>query len=138
MIDLKTSQDTADVIELLAACMGPSFLRVMEEFSRYRADASRSLLGFTKNDELIGLIGISHEAPHEVLLLHMAVKEPYRNQGIGRTMIQAYIQDNQIRRMEAETDRDAVDFYRQIGFQTRSIGEKYPGVERFICLYKSK
>ena len=34
----------------------------------------------------------------------------------------------------AETDQDAVNFYKNIGFHITSLGEKYPGVERFACL----
>lgn len=33
----------------------------------------------------------------------------------------------------AETDRDAVEFYRKYGFEIHSLGEKYPGVDRFHC-----
>ena len=28
---------------------------------------------------------------------------------------------------------DAVEFYRKLGFSIESLGEKYPGVERFRC-----
>lgn len=30
----------------------------------------------------------------------------------------------------AETDHDAIAFYRRYGFEIQSLGEKYPGVER--------
>ena len=33
----------------------------------------------------------------------------------------------------AETDRDAVEFYRRVGFEVESLGEQYPGTERFLC-----
>ena len=36
----------------------------------------------------------------------------------------------------AETDRDAVEFYWSSGFKVTSLGEKYPGVERFLCELK--
>jgi hypothetical protein len=29
---------------------------------------------------------------------------------------------------------NAVNFYRNIGFEITSLGEKYPGVERFQCI----
>ncbi len=35
--------------------------------------------------------------------------------------------------LQAETDRDAVGFYGKAGFTVTSLGEKYPGVERFAC-----
>lgn len=37
--------------------------------------------------------------------------------------------------VSAETDADAVEFYRKYGFKIKSLGEKYPGVERFLCEY---
>lgn len=36
-----------------------------------------------------------------------------------------------------ETDNDAVDFYRKYGFEITSLGEKYPGVERFLCEFRN-
>jgi ribosomal protein S18 acetylase RimI-like enzyme len=35
----------------------------------------------------------------------------------------------------AETDEEAVEFYRNIGFSIQSLGEKYPGVDRFKCTF---
>ncbi len=32
----------------------------------------------------------------------------------------------------AETDRSALGFYVALGFTMTSLGEKYPGVERFL------
>ncbi|NYE04281.1 ribosomal protein S18 acetylase RimI-like enzyme [Bacillus niacini] len=37
--------------------------------------------------------------------------------------------------VHAETDSDAVEFYRKYGFKITSLGEKYPGVERLLCEY---
>ncbi|MNU09693.1 hypothetical protein D3C72_2564150 [compost metagenome] len=34
----------------------------------------------------------------------------------------------------AETDHEAAGFYRSAGFTVTSLGEKYPGVERFACV----
>lgn len=38
--------------------------------------------------------------------------------------------------LDAETDADAVDFYRRCGFAVESLGERYPGVERFRCTWE--
>jgi hypothetical protein len=37
----------------------------------------------------------------------------------------------------AETDEEAADFYRNIGFTVESLGEKYPGIERFKCTFET-
>lgn len=48
-------------------------------------------------------------------------------------MINEFIKTNRIVRIRAETDKDAVGFYKKNGFTITSLGEKYPGVERFDC-----
>lgn len=48
-------------------------------------------------------------------------------------MIKEVLRMHQLMYLEAETDDEAVEFYKKIGFQVKSLGEKYPGVERFYC-----
>lgn len=48
-------------------------------------------------------------------------------------MIKEVVRIHQLTYLEAETDDEAVEFYKRIGFQVRTLGEKYPGVERFHC-----
>ena len=38
---------------------------------------------------------------------------------------------------DAETHIDAVPFYRQCGFEVESLGELWPGVERFACRWRA-
>ena len=45
---------------------------------------------------------------------------------------------HQLTYIEAETDKEAVEFYKKIGFQVKSLGEKYPGIERFHLCFKNK
>lgn len=53
-------------------------------------------------------------------------------------MIKCVCEIHSLSYISAETDRDAVGFYRKYGFQITSLGEKYPGVERFKCEYAVK
>ncbi|ETE89388.1 acetyltransferase [Bacillus thuringiensis serovar aizawai str. Leapi01] len=48
-------------------------------------------------------------------------------------MIKEVVRIYQLTYIEAETDDEAVEFYKRIGFQVKSLGEKYPGIERFHC-----
>ena len=70
----------------------------------------------------------------EVELKHIAIKPNYRGKGIGKKMINEFIKTKKIVKIKAETDKNAVDFYKKIGFSITSLGEKYPGVERFECI----
>jgi hypothetical protein len=52
-------------------------------------------------------------------------------------MVSELIEEFQITHLEATTDSDAVGFYRRSGFKIESLGEQYPGVERFRCVLQT-
>ncbi|MFS0727680.1 GNAT family N-acetyltransferase [Paenibacillus sp. 1P07SE] len=85
--------------------------------------------------KVVGFLGVERLSGEEAVLKHIAVLRHYRRLGIGKQMLDNYMRLYRIPTIEAETDRDAVQFYRHIGFQIKSLGEKYPGVERFRCIY---
>ena len=69
----------------------------------------------------------------QVEILALAVREAYRKQGVGKGLI-AYTQRQVKVPLTAETDDDAVGFYRRCGFSVTSLGEKYPGIIRYRCI----
>ena len=68
---------------------------------------------------------------------HIAVSPNHRGQGIGSKMISIIKVKHSLTFVFAETDKDAVNFYKNCGFKITSLGEKYPGVERFQCILES-
>ena len=88
--------------------------------------------------EVAGVIGLRQRGDEEAEILHIAVGQTSRNQGIGRKLIAEAQLVSDVRRMVAETDRTAVGFYRRCGFAIQSLGEKYPGTERFWCVLREK
>ncbi|EES73362.1 acetyltransferase, GNAT family [Paenibacillus sp. oral taxon 786 str. D14] len=134
MINLKDYNDRKEIINLLAECMFSEEERVVQEYEQYKNDQSRILLGRIENQKLVGLLGIVFQSDNEVELKHIAIKSSNRRQGLGTKLIMEFLKENHIRRIEAETDKDAVDFYRKIGFYITTLGEKYPGVERYKCI----
>ncbi|WP_328824102.1 GNAT family N-acetyltransferase [Niallia circulans] len=60
----------------------------------------------------------------------MAVSTKQRGKSVGSQMIKFL--SKQYTFISAETDNDAVGFYRKNGFKITSLGEKYPSVERFL------
>ncbi|WP_203756676.1 GNAT family N-acetyltransferase [Cellulomonas chitinilytica] len=67
----------------------------------------------------------------------LAVERTRRRSGLGRLLLDEVSLVSGYRWVEAETDRHSVEFYRRCGFSITSLGEKYPGVERFRCLRES-
>ncbi|OQR56930.1 GNAT family N-acetyltransferase [Bacillus sp. CDB3] len=93
-----------------------------------------------KNDQAVlykygnkGCIGIALIDTNRARMCHIAVDEKYRNQGIALQMIRAIISKYELTYIEAETDEEAVGFYKKWKFKIKSLGEKHPGMERFHC-----
>lgn len=138
LVNLKEDSDWEQVRELLAACMYPNEEKINRQVVLYQSDEFLLLYGVVIQSELVGLIGVSVDTTGKGVLRHIAVKPNHRGQGIGHTMIKHMMQIHNLIRLEAETDRDAVGFYQRAGFDVACLGEKYPGVERFLCVLKNE
>lgn len=103
-------------------------------FDEKYSSSNTALYLFLDNDEAIGVIGIKWTRKTAAEILHIAVDSTRRNRGIGRKMIDELLKKEDISELVAETDKDAVDFYRRCGFNVNSLAEKYPGTERFLCI----
>lgn len=134
MINLKTYYDLTELKSLLAECMWPDDVRISRELDCYLTDDSRGIYGEVIHNRLAGLIGIVSYSEEAVELKHIAIEPQYRGQGLGTKLIYEYIHSYHPSQISAETDQDAVGFYSKIGFEIHSLGEKYPGVERFNCI----
>lgn len=83
--------------------------------------------------KFIGVITISVQ-DDKCVITSLAVDETYQGRGIGKKLIN-HIKDK-YNYIVAETDDEAITFYRKQGFVIESLGEKYPGVNRYICTIK--
>lgn len=68
-------------------------------------------------------------------MISLAVDPAFRGQGIASTLISTAMDTLRCRTLYAETDDDAVGFYRKYGFHIKSLGEKYPGSVRYHCTF---
>lgn len=112
--------------------------RVNQEYEIYNQSRHRKLYSFVRESITVGCIGIEILSKNECEIKHIAVLPDEHGSGIGSQMIQLVCAKHLLRKISAETDRDAVDFYRKYGFKIIKLGEKYPGVERYKCEYKTK
>ncbi|MEC1520416.1 GNAT family N-acetyltransferase [Neobacillus niacini] len=103
------------------------------EYERYLKYPNRTLFAFELEGEIAGCIGIEFSSLKLCEIKHIAVSSEHRGKGIGSKMIRFILE--MYPSVSAETDSDAVEFYRKYGFKITSLGEKYPGVERFLCEY---
>src|SRR6478735_6996486 len=111
----------------------------MREVNSNRIDpAIKRLLSYATSEEkideeIISCIGIEIHNSSDGVIKHIAVLPKERGSGIGSSMIRFICKEHNLNSVSAETDKDAVLFYANFGFRITSLGEKYPGVERFLC-----
>ena len=133
MIEICTRSITSSIEELLS--YATSSYRVAEEYDKYVREESRKLYAMEEHKHFIGCIGIHFTETYCCEIKHIAVSPSKRGQGIGKRMIAFILERHSLQRIAAETDLEAVEFYKSCGFDITSLGEKYAGVERFWCEY---
>ena len=66
----------------------------------------------------------------------IAVEESSRRQGIGTLMLRQVMESCCLQAVFAETDDDAVGFYKKRGFKAHEIETEH-NVKRYICKFSS-
>ncbi|MBK3496411.1 GNAT family N-acetyltransferase [Viridibacillus sp. YIM B01967] len=131
MIGISSKIIQPSIRELLS--YATSIEKVDQAYIMYIESHNQSLFGYKNGKEDIsGCIGVEIKA-NNCEIRHIAVSPEERGKGIGGKMIEFIIDKYSLTNITAETDKDAVEFYRNLGFKITSLGEKYPGIERFLC-----
>jgi len=136
LVNVKPRIRDEEIVELLELCVFPDPERLERVIADYAGNPELQLYGYESEGEIVGVIGFRQvEQSADIVIEHLAVKPECRGAGFGRGQILEVIEMTKPRLVLAETDEEAVEFYRRIGFEIESLGEKYPGVERFRCTY---
>jgi ribosomal protein S18 acetylase RimI-like enzyme len=80
----------------------------------------------------VGVIGVRAERD-ELVIAHIGVAPARRRRGLGSYMVRQVATRLRPAAISAETDAEAVGFYRAYGFEIQTLGERYPGVIRYRC-----
>ncbi|QOS78269.1 GNAT family N-acetyltransferase [Paenibacillus sp. JNUCC31] len=134
LIDLKSRIQEPEVQELLSYSVFPDPDQLNRALQQYVDKDELHLEGYGDEGQLIGLIGYERTGTSEITIHHIAVLPENRFKNYGRGMISQLLANYNPDRLIAETDVEAVEFYRNTGFVVYSLGELYPGVERFRCV----
>jgi len=126
-----------EIKDLLYLCVFPDTYSLKKIIEKYKASSKLQLYGIGLEGKTIGLIGYQYIDKKVIEITHISVKPEFRGKGFGRVLISELLNKENPKEVTVETDDDAVEFYRHIGFVINSLGEKYPGVERYSCSFKS-
>lgn len=126
--------DMVRTTEIFALSVGDPSKGLVRWLHEYYAAPYHSLFVALRDELIVGVLGIDHTDNHRSVIRHLAVHPQCQWQGVGRRLIEEVVRLVEARGAVAETDRESVGFYRACGFMVSSLGEKYPGVERFECV----
>lgn len=124
---------TPEVVALLLAAAGPGATprAVVEPYQQ-----GATLLGVRRGDSVVGVLGFDRDGASRATVRALAVDAAHRRAGHARALVHAAGALTGLP-MVAETDRDAVGFYRACGFDVTDLGERYTGVRRFRCVLRA-
>lgn len=103
---------------------------------KYDTDADIFSFACNVNGIPCGVIILKHQINDEYEIMSIATKPSVRSKGVASKLIAFASKNLNCSIIKAETDDDAIGFYRKCGFQVVSLGEKYPGTVRYLCTFK--
>ncbi len=121
--------------EIYADCMYKPNLEKYREMMKKYIESPAVMILVNQTDGDVSAIMVSEFTDDGTKILGIAVAEKYRGCGIGRKMTKELRRMSAARPLLAETDCDAVGFYRSCGFRVEMIRKQYQDgiVERYLC-----
>lgn len=107
---------TPEVERLLARAMFPDPGRVRRRLEEYRTDSARRLFAWVEGGRPVSAAGVRQHG-EEVEVLHLGTAPGQEGRGHARALLHAVAAHLGAARMVAETDDDAVGFYRRASFE---------------------
>ena len=139
LLELTTKNELLPLYDVYKDCMYfPNEDKYREKIQSWLMDDWIRIFACVHDSKRKGLLVLKLTSTDQAEITGISVEEGSRNQGIGSFMIR----EIQLRfpniKLNAETDRDAVLFYKKNGFQIIEIQKNYNGetVTRYLCVKK--
>jgi ribosomal protein S18 acetylase RimI-like enzyme len=135
IVELEPWFDDAHFLHLVELACGFSDHNILHRVVHDEL-SKQNCVGFV--DDGVPIAFASYLLDAAAVIEYIAVAEASQHSGLGSQLIAHVRAHAGTRDVIAETDDDAVDFYRRVGF---AIGpgpahERYPGVRRYRCVLK--
>lgn len=139
MEEIRDSILTEEAYRVFAPCMyRPTWERFRERAEAWMRDDSARLLGTVEQGRLVGICVARLTEARAAVIEGIAVDAARRGQGIGKRLIRELCKRFDLTVLAAETDDDAVAFYRRCGFETAAMTARYGDSEcvRYRCILR--
>lgn len=114
--DIKEIITEPDILQLLAPSVyNPTEERLLNRAKKYHEDENTNIYAYKDNGEHKGIV-IFKIINNSAAILDIAVESKHQGQGIGRKLIDFIFNSFNVDNIIAETDDDAIGFYKKYGF----------------------
>ena len=134
--ELTLKNEFLQTYEIYKHCM---FMPTEEKFNNkvdlFLNDNSVKIFACFEQDKLLGIMVVSFIEQRKIEIIGIAVDVSARGKGIGSYMINQVVNNYGLLSVYAETDNDAVGFYRNNNFSVVQFSETYGNetVVRYKC-----
>ena len=132
IVDVKASLFDYEILALMKPSVyDPTPERLKSRAEKYSADKNIFVYACKKDGIYVGIV-VFGTGNGTAEILDIAVKPEYRKHGIGKSLIDFIFTQFPIDNITAETDDEAVGFYKRCGFTITSVGE-VSSIKRYFC-----
>ena len=134
--ELTLKNEILQTYEIYKHCM---FMPTEEKFNKkvdlFLNDNSVKIFACFEQDKIMGIMVVSFKEQKKIEIIGIAVDVSTRGKGIGSYMINQVINNYDLLSVYAETDNDAIEFYRKNGFNIMEFSETFgaEAVIRYKC-----
>ena len=128
-----------EIYDIYSACMfEPTSDKFKIKAEQMQNDSSVSVYGYFSNEKIIGVIS-TRETDKTVEIIGISVDTKERHSGVGTKLID-YVKDKSSKPIIAETDSDAVVFYKKYGFNIKEVivSKSNTYYSRYVCTLNYK
>lgn len=137
IIDIKQNIYSEDVFSLISGChYNPTKEKIDRIVDNINTDKNVYAFGLFENTLLCGIIILKKLVDDSCEITEISTLKEYRGKHIGSRLIDYSLIKLKCKSIKAETDNDAVGFYKNYGFSITSLENKYHN--RYLCKLKVK
>ncbi len=137
--NIKNILCTEEIYNIYSACMfEPTFDKFKLKTEQMQNNSSVCVYGYFLNEKIIGVIS-TQETDKVIEIIGIAVDIKERHSGVGTNLID-YVKDKTQKTIIAETDSDAVMFYKKNGFdiEEKIVSKSNISYSRYVCTLNYK
>ena len=134
--DVKEKLSASAILHLLApSVFNPTPERLLTRAKKYQADDKTKAYAYADNGEYKGIV-VFETKDKTAEILDIAVQPEYQGQGIGSRLIDYIFSQFAVSNITAETDDDAIGFYKKYGFAVTDTKYVFDS-KRYVCVCES-